>query len=95
MVFRFCFLFFFFTIKLHYYLCRCIVTELESWYITLSMNRDLNYSNGLISTRKFQSVAHIYGERVEVEWATSVTVNECGFRPILITLEIHNTSCMP
>ena len=85
---------FVFSTKLHYHLCRCTVIELESSYITLSTNRDLKYSNGLISTRKFQSVAHICGERIEVEWATSSTVNEGGFRPILITSEIHNTSCL-
>jgi hypothetical protein len=30
--------------------------ELDCRYITLSMNRDLKYSNGSVATRKLQSV---------------------------------------
>jgi hypothetical protein len=35
-----------------------LVVELESRYVTLSMNRDLKFSNGLVATRKFQFLVH-------------------------------------
>jgi hypothetical protein len=41
------------------------VVELESGYRTCLMNRDLKYSNGSVATRKFQSLVHTCGERME------------------------------
>ena len=34
------------------------VVEMESRYVTLSMNRELKFSNGLAATRKFQFLVH-------------------------------------
>ena len=34
------------------------VLELERRYVTLSMNTDLKFSNGLVTTRKFQFLVH-------------------------------------
>jgi hypothetical protein len=50
------------------------VVELESRYRTLSMNRDLKYSNGSVATRKFQSLVSTCGERMESEWAKDTLV---------------------
>ena len=34
------------------------VVELEIRYVTLSINRDLEFRNGLLATRKFQFLVH-------------------------------------
>jgi hypothetical protein len=52
------------------------VVRLESRYITLSMNRELQYSNGSFATRKFQSVVHTCGESLGVQWATGSVAND-------------------
>jgi hypothetical protein len=41
------------------------VVELER-FITLPMDKDSKYSNGLVATRKFQFVFHTCGESIEV-----------------------------
>jgi hypothetical protein len=49
--------------------CRQVV-ELENRYISVSMNSDLKYSNGLVGSRKFQSVVVLVEkEMMEVDWA--------------------------
>ena len=50
------------------------VVELESGYRTRSMNRGLEYSNGSVAIRTFQSLLHICGERMESEWAQDIFV---------------------
>jgi hypothetical protein len=53
------------TVQVELYVTTCVnpqfrvqrqAVELECRYITLSMNRDLNYSNGSVATRKLQPV---------------------------------------
>jgi hypothetical protein len=41
--------------------------NLERRFMTLSVNRDSKYSIGLFAMRKFESVVHIGGERMEVD----------------------------
>ena len=53
------------------------VVKLESWHLALLMN-----SNGSAATRKFQSVVHNCGERMEVGWTTGSSVSEWGFLPM-------------
>jgi hypothetical protein len=50
------------------------VVDLERRYRNRSMNRDLKYSNGSVATRKFQSLVHSCGERIESEWAKDTFV---------------------
>lgn len=40
------------------------------------MNRDLKHSNKSGATRKFPSVFHICGEKMEVHWAGGASANE-------------------
>jgi hypothetical protein len=36
----------------------------------------MEYSNASFATRKFLSVVHTCGERMEIEWAKDVSANE-------------------
>jgi len=55
---------------------------LECRYITLSMNKDLQYSNGSVAIRKLQSTVRTLWERMECEEAKRSSANEWGFRPM-------------
>jgi len=49
-------------------MCSSECRDFEKGYIILSMNKDstLEYSNGLVATRKFKILVHTCGERLEV-----------------------------
>ena len=50
------------------HMCSSECRDFEKGYIILSMNKDstLEYSNGLVATRKFKILVHTCGERLEV-----------------------------
>jgi len=53
-------------------LCNCAAQNAENLGRTLSMNKDLKYSEVSVSTRKFLSVVHTSGERTEVDGQEAV-----------------------
>jgi len=46
-----------------------LVVQLDKRYLPLVMNRDFQQSNVLFARRKFQSVVHNCGQKMEVDWA--------------------------
>jgi len=62
------------------------VVELESRYLTLSMNKYLNYNKRWVATRKFQFIVHTFGERMETAWLRGSYANEWGFLPNTVQL---------
>jgi hypothetical protein len=64
------------------------VVEFESRYKTLSINRDLTYSNASVATRQFQCIVHTCEERMEVGWATDHSSR--GFLPSVVCLSVSS-----
>jgi hypothetical protein len=65
--------------------------QLESMYITLSMNKDLKNSNALVVTRKFQSVVHTCGEKTDTEWANDSSGNRWDFGQCTVQQKKYTT----
>ena len=53
-----------------------LVVQLDKRYLPLVMNRDFKQSNVLFASRKFQSVVHTCGQRMEVDWAKESSAYE-------------------
>lgn len=87
---------------MQYYLCECVVQSAETGgpvgkrYISLSMDRNLQYSNVSVASRKFKSVVHTCGDKMEVGWKTGSSANECEFRPMYnMAQKLYNSLIWP
>ena len=70
------------TVKIHsckYHLCKSIAQNTENLVRTLSMNKDLKYSEVSVPTRKFLAVVHTSGERIKFDGQEAVLLMKEGF----------------